>query len=62
MLQCISVGLTAAAKGVTVNATGTDALLYADYIDDVSADDPIMKRRVKATIPMNKIAKIKMKS
>jgi 3-oxoacyl-[acyl-carrier protein] reductase len=47
-------GLTAAKKGVTVNGTGTYAMDYPSFIEDVGAEDPEVRRQLEAQIPMNR--------
>jgi NAD(P)-dependent dehydrogenase (short-subunit alcohol dehydrogenase family) len=55
LIRCA--GLTAAKKGVTVNATGTYAMDYPSFIEDVGADDPQRRRELEAQIPMNRFGK-----
>ena len=43
--------LTAGPKGVTINATGTYAMDYPGFIDDVGAQDPKVRKQVEATLP-----------
>lgn len=50
-------GLTVANKGVTVNATGTYAMDYPSFIEDVGAEDPEVRRQVESQIPMNRFGK-----
>jgi NAD(P)-dependent dehydrogenase (short-subunit alcohol dehydrogenase family) len=46
--------LTAAPKGVTINATGTYAMDYPGFINDVGATDPAVRKQVEATLPMGR--------
>jgi NAD(P)-dependent dehydrogenase (short-subunit alcohol dehydrogenase family) len=46
--------LTAAPKGVTINATGTYAMDYPGFIDDVGAQDPTVRKQVEATLPLRR--------
>jgi NAD(P)-dependent dehydrogenase (short-subunit alcohol dehydrogenase family) len=55
LIRCA--GLTAAKKGVTVNATGTYAMDYPSFIEDVGAEDPQRRRELEAQIPMNRFGK-----
>jgi 3-oxoacyl-[acyl-carrier protein] reductase len=52
LVRCAA--LTAAPKGVTINATGTYAMDYPGFIDDVGAQDPKVRKQVEATLPMGK--------
>lgn len=49
--------LTVADKGVTVNATGTFAMDYPSFIEDVGASDPKVRKQVEATIPMSRLGR-----
>ena len=40
-----SAALTAAPKGVTINATGTYAMNYPGFLDDIGWDDPKVQKR-----------------
>lgn len=55
LIRCA--GLTVADKGVTVNATGTYAMDYPSFIEDVGAEDPKVRRQIEAQIPMNRFGK-----
>ena len=55
LIRCA--GMTVADKGVTVNATGTYAMDYPSFIEDVGAEDPKVRRQVEAMIPMNRFGK-----
>ncbi len=55
LIRCA--GLSVADKGVTVNATGTYAMDYPSFIEDVGADDPSRRNQVEATIPMRRFGK-----
>lgn len=46
--------LTAGPKGVTVNATGTYAMDYPGFINDVGAQDPAVRKQVEATLPLGR--------
>lgn len=46
--------LTAGGKGVTINATGTYAMDYPGFIDDVGAQDPKVRKEVNATLPLGR--------
>jgi len=50
-------GQGVADKGVTVNATGTYAMDYPSFIEDVGAEDPEVRRQVEAQIPMKRFGK-----
>ncbi|MFC1836391.1 SDR family NAD(P)-dependent oxidoreductase [Thermodesulfobacteriota bacterium] len=50
-------GLSVADKGVAVNATGTYAMDYPSFIEDVGAEDPEVRRQVEAQIPMNRLGR-----
>ena len=52
-----SAGLGVANKGVTVNATGTYAMDYPSFIEDVGAEDPEVRKQVEALIPMQRFGK-----
>lgn len=52
-----SAGLTVADKGVTVNATGTYAMDYPSFIEDIGAEDPDVRRQAEAGIPMKRFGK-----
>lgn len=52
-----SAGLGVADKGVTVNATGTYAMDYPSFIEDVGAEDPKVRRQIEALIPMKRFGK-----
>lgn len=52
-----SAGLGVANKGVTVNATGTYAMDYPSFIEDVGAEDPEVRKQVEAQIPMQRFGK-----
>lgn len=48
--------LTVGPSGVTVNATGTYAMNYPSFLQDVGADkDPNIKRQVEESLPMRKL-------
>jgi len=51
--------LTAAPKGVTINATGTYAMDYPGFINDVGATDPAVRKQVEATLPLNRFVEPK---
>ncbi len=46
--------LTAGPKGVTINATGTYAMDYPGFINDVGAQDPAVRKQVEATLPLGR--------
>ena len=51
-------GQTAAPYGVTVNATGTYAMDYPDFLHDVGADkDPKRRKEVEAGVPLKRLCK-----
>ncbi len=52
-----SAGLGVADKGVTVNATGTYAMDYPAFIEDVGAQDPKVRSQIEAQIPMKRLGK-----
>ena len=53
-----SAGQTVAPHGVTVNATGTYAMDYPDFLHDVGADkDPAKRKEVEAQIPVQRLCK-----
>lgn len=52
-----SAGISVAKTGVTVNATGTYAMDYPSFVEDVGADDPKVRKQVEALIPMNRFGK-----
>jgi NAD(P)-dependent dehydrogenase (short-subunit alcohol dehydrogenase family) len=52
-----SAGLGVANKGVTVNATGTYAMDYPSFIEDVGADDPKVRKQIEKLIPMQRFGK-----
>jgi len=52
-----SAGLGIAKTGVTVNATGTYAMDYPSFIEDVGAEDPEVRKQVEALIPMQRFGK-----
>jgi len=52
LVQCAA--LSAAPKGVAINATGTYAMDYAGFIDDVGAQDPAVRKQVEATLPLRR--------
>lgn len=52
-----SAGLNVAHTGVTVNATGTYAMDYPSYIEDVGAGDPEVRRKMEKLIPMQRFGK-----
>jgi NAD(P)-dependent dehydrogenase (short-subunit alcohol dehydrogenase family) len=51
--------LTAAPKGVTINATGTYAMDYPGFINDVGATDPAVRKQVEATLPLKRFVEPK---
>ena len=53
LVRCAA--LSAASSGVTINATGTYAMDYPGFIDDVGAQDPKVRKQVEATLPMGKL-------
>jgi len=52
-----SAGINVAKTGVTVNATGTYAMDYPSFIEDVGAEDPVVRKQIEALIPMNRFGK-----
>jgi NAD(P)-dependent dehydrogenase (short-subunit alcohol dehydrogenase family) len=51
-------GQTVAPHGVTVNATGTYAMDYPDFLHDVGADkDPAKRKEVEAQVPVQRLCK-----
>ena len=53
-----SAGQTVAPHGVTVNATGTYAMDYPDFLHDVGADkDPAKRKAVEAQVPVQRLCK-----
>jgi len=55
LIRCA--GLTVADKGVAVNGTGTYAMDYPSFIEDVGAEDPKVRSQVEALIPMKRFGK-----
>lgn len=50
LVRCAA--LSAASQGVTINATGTYAMNYPGFIDDVGAQDPKVRKQIEASLPM----------
>ena len=46
-----------APKGVAVNATGTYAMDDPDFIKDVGAQDPAVRKQLEVTIPMRQFGR-----
>ena len=44
----------AAAKGVTINGTGTYAMDYPSFIEDAGAEAPEVRSKLEAAIPMRR--------
>ena len=55
LIRCA--GQAAAKKGVTVNGTGTYAMDYPSFIEDAGAEDPEVRRKLEAAIPMKRFGK-----
>ena len=53
LIRCAA--LSAASKGVTINATGTYAMNYPGFIDDIGAQDPKVRKQVEDTLPMGEL-------
>lgn len=53
LVRCAA--LSAASKGVTINATGTYAMDYPGFINDIGAQDPKIRKQVEATLPMGQL-------
>jgi NAD(P)-dependent dehydrogenase (short-subunit alcohol dehydrogenase family) len=53
LVRCAA--LSAASKGVTINATGTYAMDYPGFINDIGAQDPKVRKQVEATLPMGQL-------
>ena len=53
LVRCAA--LSAASNGVTINATGTYAMDYPGFINDIGAQDPKVRKQVEATLPMGKL-------
>jgi len=51
-----SAALTAAPKGVAINATGTFAMDYPGFLEDAGADkDPAIRKQIENSLPMRKL-------
>lgn len=50
-----SAAITAAPKGVTINATGTYAMNYPGFLDDVGWEDPKVQKAVLAELPLHRL-------
>lgn len=57
LIRCAA--LSAASKGVTINATGTYAMNYPGFIDDIGAQDPTVRKQVEDTLPMGELVEPK---
>jgi len=53
LVRCAA--LTAAPKGVTINATGTYAMNYPGFLDDVGWNDPEVQKAVLADLPLHRL-------
>ena len=47
--------LTAGPQGVAINATGTFAMDYPGFLDDVGGNDPAVRKQIEDGLPMGKL-------
>ncbi|MFW2372055.1 MAG: SDR family NAD(P)-dependent oxidoreductase [Gammaproteobacteria bacterium] len=50
-----SAAITAAPKGVTINATGTYAMNYPGFLDDIGWEDPKVQKAVLEDLPLHRL-------
>jgi NAD(P)-dependent dehydrogenase (short-subunit alcohol dehydrogenase family) len=53
LVRCAA--LTAAPKGVAINATGTYAMNYSGFLDDIGWDNPEVQKAVLASLPTGQL-------
>lgn len=47
--------LTASPQGVAINATGTFAMDYPGFLDDVGGNDPAVRKQIEGGLPMRQL-------